>query len=162
MDTAISIAAITTPIIIALGFYFAYRQLQATRNTRIAQLVVMLMEFWNSPEVSEARRKINECGKKLKQTYEAADKADQIEAYGSLIRVANFFDGLGVLVVEGYVNLDVAYDMYGKAEKTYCSLYEPLITAREYEGYLPYFIKLHDLFVKEEARRSQAKKRRAS
>jgi len=162
LDIARNAALIATPIIIAIGFYFAYRQWQAIRNTRVAQVVVSLMSIWDSPEMTEARRRINESGTNLKKDFEAADKANQIEAYGVFIRVANFFDGLGVLVAEGFLEVAIAYDMYGKAEKTYCRLYEPMITAREYEGYVPYFIKLHELFVKEEARRSKVKQRRAS
>jgi hypothetical protein len=120
------------------------------------------MKYWDSPEMAEARRKVNESGSKLKQDYEVADKNYQIEAYGSLIRVINFFDMLGVLVANGYLDLDLAYDMYGKAEKTYHRLYEPLISAREYEGYVPYFMELHNLLIKEEARRSKSRERRAS
>lgn len=162
LDIIVSAAIIATPIIIAIGFYFAYGQWQATRKARMAQVVISLMSVWDSPEMAESRRKVNESGSNLKKDYESADKANQIEAYGSFIRVVNFFDGLGVLVTEGFLETAIAYDLFGKAEKTYYRLYEPMITMREYEGYVPYFVKLHDLFVKEEARRSEVKQRRTS
>ena len=164
LNTIATWAIIATPIIIGAGFYFAYRQCQSMRNARIAQLVIDLMSVWDSPEMSESRRKVNESSKNLQKDYEAADQANQIEAYSSLIRVANFFDELGVLVAEGLLDIGIAYDVFGKAEKTYYGIYEPMITTKKYEGYVQYFIKLNDLFVKEEARRSvtKIKKRRAS
>lgn len=162
MDIVVSLAIIITPIIIAVSFYFAYGQWQATRKARMAQVVIWLMNVWDSPETAEARRKVNESGTNLRKDYEAADKAHQIEAYSSFIRVANFFDELGVLCTEGYLATCIAYDIFGKAEKTYYRLYEPMICSREYEGYAQYFIKLHDLFIKEEARHSKVKSRRAS
>lgn len=162
MDTVVYAALIATPIVIGVGFYFAHRQWQAIRKARTAQVIVSLMSVWDSPETVESRRKVNESGSNLKKDYESADKANQIEAYGSLIRVANFFDEVGALVAEGLLERAIAYDVWGKAEKTYYRLYEPMITAREYEGYVQYFIKLHALFVKEEARRSKVKQQRAS
>lgn len=157
LDIIVSAAIITTPIIIVIGFYFAYGQWQAMRNARIAQVVISLMSVWDSPEMAESRRKVNESGDNLKRDYESADKANQIEAYSSLIRVANFFDELGVLVAEGFLQTCVAYGVFGKAEKTYYRLYEPMITTKQYEGYVQYFVKLHELFIKEEARHSTAK-----
>lgn len=162
LDTAVNAAIIATPIIIAVGFYFAYGQWQATRKARMAQVVISLMNIWLSPEMAESRRKVNESGSNLKKDYESADKANQIEAYSSLTQVINLFDGLGLLVAEGFLETSVAYDLFGKAEKTYHRIYEPMVTAREYEGYVPYFTKLHELFVKEEACRSKVKKPHAS
>lgn len=162
LSTIADIALIATPIVVAVGFGFAYRQWQAERNTRMAQLITSLMSMWISPEMAESRCKLNKSGSNLKRDYEAADKANQPEAYGMFTRVVNFFDGVGVLLSEGFLDTHIAYDLFGKAEKTYYRLYEPMITTQQYEEYVPYFIKLHQLFIKEEARCSQVKKRRAS
>jgi len=118
--------------------------------------------MWDSPEMAESRQKVNAYGPNLKKSYEDAEKTHALEAYTSLIRVANFFDALGVQVAEGFLDLCIAYDLFGKTEKTYYALYEHLINAPEYEEYVPYFRKLHELFVKEEAHRSQVKRQRAS
>lgn len=162
LNTATSAALIATPIIIGIGFYFAYRQWDTIRKTRTAEVVVSLMDTWDSPQMAESRRKVNESGSNLRRDYEAADKANQIESYAEFIRVANFFDELGVLVAEGLLDRAIAYDVWGKAEKTYYRLYEPMITTKQYEGYAQYFIKLHELLIKEEAQRSTIKQRRAS
>ena len=162
MQTAADIALILTPIIIGLGFYLGYGQWVSTRKARMAQLITLLAERWDSPEMVESRRRVNECGRRLKEVWEDADKAVEEPAFGSLIRVANFFDVLGVQVVEGFLDVRIAYDLFGKAEKTYYRLYDPLINSPECEEYVKCFRELHDLFVKEEARRSKTKKRRAS
>lgn len=156
------IALIVTPIVIAVGFYFAYKQWASTRNARMAELVVLITCYWNSQEMAESRRAVNECGSNLKKAWEDADKTNEISSYGSLIRVANFFDALGVQVGEGFLDIVIAYDLFGKAEKTYYRLYDPLINAREYEDYVPCFRKLHELFIKEEAHRSHVKQQRVS
>ena len=129
-------AIIATPIVIAVGFYFAHRQWQSMRNARIAQLVISLMSVWDSPEMAESRRQVTESGKNLQKDYEAADQANKIEAYSSFIRVANFFDELGVIITEGLLDVRIAYDVWGKAEKTYYTLYDPMITLKKYEGYV--------------------------
>jgi hypothetical protein len=162
LDIGVCVAAIATPIVIALGFLFTYRQWQSIRNSRMAEVVISIMRIWDSPEMAESRCKVNASGLNLKKDYETADKANTIDAYASLIRVINFFDGLGVLVAEGLLDSDIAYDLLGKAEKTYYRLYEPMITAREFEDYTPYFLRLHKSFINEEARRSKVKKQRAS
>ena len=162
VDIIVNYAIIATPIAIGLGFYFAYRQWKAVRNTRIAQTVISLMGQWDSPEMAESRHKVNESGSNLQSDYEKADNANLIEIYSSLTRVANFFDELGALVSEGYLDVTIAYDGWGKAEKTYYMLYEPMITQKKFEGYVVCFLKLHELFVKEEARRSKVKRPRAS
>jgi len=155
-------ALIATPIIIAIGLYFAYRECVSVRNARIAQTIVSLMSVWDSDGMAESRRKVNESGKNLQVDYEVSDEKNELDSYTSYIRVANFFDGLGALVAEGYLDVRIAYDHLGKAEKTYYMFYEPMITSSKYEGYVRYFIKLHELFTKEEARRSKTKQRRAS
>ncbi len=162
LDIIANYAVIATPIVIGVGFYFAYRQWQAARNARIAQVIVSLMSQWDSPKMAESRRKVNESGPNLESDYKKADKANAIEAYSSFTEVSNFFDGLGALVAEGYLDVAIAFDVWGKAEKTYYGLYEPMLKNKNYEEYVLCFQKLHDLFVKEEARRSKVKRRRAS
>lgn len=157
-------ALIATPVIILGGFIFAWWQLKSMRNARVAELMVALGNMWDSDGMAESRRKITESGKNIQRDYEAADKANQIEVFTSYTRVANFFDELGALVAEGLLDVRIAYDVWGKAEKTYYAIYEPMITTPKYEEYVQYFAQLHDLFTIEKARRSNkvAKKRRAS
>ena len=162
LNTAASWALIATPVIIGIGLYFAYRECQSMRNARTAQVIVSLMNIWDSTEMAESRQKVTESGKNLQKDYEAADKINGIEVFTSFTRVANFFDGLGALVTEGLLDCYVAYDIWGKAEKYYYGIYEPMITSEQYQGYVQYFSKLHALFIQEEARRSKVKKRRAS
>lgn len=156
------IALIATPIVIAVGFYFAYGQWAATRKARMAEVVIRITDRWDSLLMAESRREVNLSGPNLKADYENADKSNDKKVFGSLTRTANFFDTLGVLVTEGFLECKIAYDLFGKAEKTYYRLYDPLINNPQYKDYTPYFCSLHDLFIKEEARRSQVKKRRAS
>lgn len=159
--TAVNWALIATPIIIFGGFIFAWRQLRSMRNARVAELIVALGKEWDSDGMAESRRKVNEVKEDIQKAYEDADKENKIEVFTSLTRVANFFDELGALVAEDCLDTSCAYDVWGKAEKTYYAIYEPMISTKKYEGYVQYFIKLHDFFIKEEARRSPVKKRRA-
>lgn len=162
LSSAANWALIATPFIIAGGLYLAYRECTSIRNARITQTIISLMKVWDSDGMAESRRKVNESGKNLQADYEDSDKRNDIGTYTSYIRVANFFDGLGALVAEGYLDVRIAYDHWGKAEKTYYMLYEPMLTSKKYEGYVQYFVRLHELFTKEEAHRSKIKQRHAS
>ncbi len=162
LDTVVKIAFIATPITVIVGFYFAYRQWNAVRNTRMADLILRLGQLWDSEAMAESRHKLNTLGKDIKKTFEEADKSNDIAAYTTLGRTLNYFDTVGVLVCEGFLSCSIAYDILGKAERTYYGLYESLIKTKPFDDYVPYFAKLHDLFIKEEARRSKTKQRRAS
>ena len=155
------IALIATPIVIALGFYFAYGQWASIRKARMAEIVISLTTSWDSAIMAESRQAISSKGKNLKKNYEEADNTNADEAFGSLTRVGDFFDALGVLVSEGFLECKIAYDLFGEAEKYYHGLYEPLIKSTDYKDYVPYFSRLHELFEKEKACRSKVKKKRA-
>src|SRR4030042_1290439 len=155
MDVAVQIATILTPIVIGVGFYFAYVQWSSMRRGRMAQLVMSLLEQWSSPQMVKSRHAISMAGSTFKTAFEEASKKNDIVFFGDYVSVMNFFDTLGVLVTEGYLDCAIAFDMLHKAEKYYYSLYESIITATpELKGNIPYFIKLHELFIQEEGRRS--------
>ena len=162
LDIIVNYAVIATSIVIGIGFYFAYKQWQTARNTRIAQVIISLMNQWDSPQMAKSRQMVNKSGSNLQKDYEKADEINAIEVYTSFTRVADFFDELGVLVSRGYLDVAIAFDDWGKAEKTYYRLYEPMLSQKKYEGYAVCFLKLHELFLKEEARRSKVKSPRAS
>lgn len=162
MFTIADIALIATAIFIAVGFYFAYNQWGSIRKARMAEIVISLTTSWDSPLMAESRRAVSLSDKNLKKDYEKADKNNEEEAFGSLTRVGDFFDALGVLVAEGLLECKIAYDLFGEAEKYYYSVYEPVITSTDYKDYVPYLSRLHELFIQEEGCRSKVKKKRAS
>ncbi|MCJ7514665.1 MAG: hypothetical protein MUO89_01680 [Dehalococcoidia bacterium] len=162
MVLAVQIFQILTPIVIGIGFFFAWQQWSSMRRGRMAQLVMSLLEQWSSPQMVQSRHSISLAGSNFKTAFEEAGNKNDIIFFGDYVSVMNFFDTLGVLVTEGYLDCAIAFDMLHKAEKYYYSLYESIITATpELKGNIPYFIKLHELFIQEEAHRSTAKKRRA-
>lgn len=155
LSSIVDIALVATPIVIAVGFYFAYGQWVSTRKARMAELVMLITSRWDSPEMAESRREVNLSGPNLKTDYENADRDNDRKAFGSLTRTANFFDTLGVLVAERYLKCKIAYDLFGRAERAYYELYDPLINSPGCKDYTPYFRDLDDRFAKEKARRSQ-------
>lgn len=161
MDIAVQIAMILTPIVIGIGFYFAWVQWSSMRKARMAQLVMSIFQQWSSAQMINARQAVNLSGSSLKNAFESAEKTNDIKFFSEYSLVVNFFDTLGVLVCEGYLECRVAFDMFGKTEKHYYNLYEDTIKATEFKGYVPYFLKLHELFIQEEACRSSVKKRHA-
>jgi len=158
LATAMKIASILTPIAIAAGFGFAYRQLQSLRNSRMAQIILSLAERWESSEIQLSRCKVSQCGEKLKAEIDKASKKSSSELC-VLAGVGNFFDFLGAIVKEGYLSCQVAYGLYWRAEQHYYTLYQPILEAPEYKDFLEYFQTLHRLFEEERTRRHKEKPR---
>lgn len=149
---------IITPILLIAAICFAYTQWKTAQNTRMAQIVLAITERWDSPDMVESRLKVNEYGKELKNKIEEADKANSLELY-TLVRIANFFDALGVLVKEGLLDCKMGYKIYGRAEEHYYQFYRPILDNSQYTSYLKGYVELHKLFQKEEAAQSKTKHR---
>ena len=152
MDTAVDIGLIATPVVIFIGFLFAYKQWRATRNARMAGIVMSITAQWDSPGMKESRRAVNALNYKLKEEIYEADRKNLPELY-TLLEVANFFDALGLLIVEGLLSRRLGYRLFGRAEERYYELYRPVIEQGEFSGYLKCFPKLHDAFKREAAKR---------
>lgn len=168
MSVAVNIAMIITPILIGGGFYFAYRQwkvaqrqgqaslsqLEATRGARIAQVILELAARWDSKELKESRLKVNENAERLKESIEQADANNSKELF-DLVAVGNFFDTVGVLVMEGFLSCGIAYDLLGGPEEYYYNVYKSILEDTKGKKHYKYFIQLHEAFRKEEAGRSK-------
>lgn len=158
---AVNLALIVSPIVIAVGFGFAWLQLASMRKARMAELVMLLFAQWSSPQMVKARQSVCISGSDLQADFEVADKNNDEKFFSDYTAVSNFFDTLGVLVYERYLDCAIAFDTFGKAEKFYHGLYESIITAAGFKGNLSYFIRLHELFIQEEECRSKKKNRHA-
>lgn len=91
MSLVVNIAVIITPILIGAGFFLAYRQWEAMRATRMAQLILELAAKWDSRELKESRQKVKKNAERLKQAIEEAH-ANNSEDLFDLVEVGNFFD----------------------------------------------------------------------
>lgn len=154
-----NIAAIATPIVILLGFIFAYKQWASYRNARMAQIILSITERWDSPTMEQSRSKVNTSGSNLKSDIEQADRTNSMDLY-PLIMVANFFDALGLMVDEGFLDHKMCYKLFGRAEEHYYGMYREILEDQKYLDYFKYFIKLHQIFRKEAASRLKTKPRR--
>jgi len=158
LASAAKIATIVTPIVIAGGFGFAYRQWQSIRNTRMAEILVSLGKQWDSPEMQDSRCLVNQCGKNLKQEIKKADTENSPDLY-RLVKVANFFDFLGGMVMAGYFDVRTAYDVFWRTEEHYYELYRLILDDPDYKDYIQCFQKLHQAFATEKAKRIKEKPR---
>lgn len=157
MDIGIAsdIALIATPVIIVVGFIFAYRQLKASLNTRLAGFILSMSVHWDGRLMEESRRKVDESGQDLKVRIEEAVNNHNDEELHKLVRVANFFDSLGALVTEGLIDCRVAYKLFGRTEDHYYNCYRPILENTNYKDYFKYFNELDQAFTKEEGKLSK-------
>ena len=154
MGIVVSIAIIITPILIVGGFYFAYRECQAIRALRIAQVILDLSAQWDGEELKESRQKVKQNAERLKQAIEEAQASSSKELF-DLVQVGNFFDTLGVLVIEGFLNCRIAYDIFGAPEESYYNIYKSILDDPNCKNNYKYFIQLNEAFKNEEAERSK-------
>jgi len=159
VELAKFIAIIATPIAIGAGFWFARRQLISQRNARTAEIILHITEHWDSEDMKKCRMKVHGLGDELKTTIEAEAKKRDSEEILNLVKVANFFDSLGLMVMEGLIPCPMAYQLFGRAEEEYYKYYRSMLEDAKYKDYFKYFIQLQEAFVKERARCSPAKPR---
>ncbi len=160
MSTVADVGLILTPIIIGVGFFFAYRQWVASRNARMAAIILSITERWDSPDMIISRARVSKSGNNLRAEMERAD-ADSSQDFQELAKVANFFDTLGLLVMEGFIDCPMGYTLFGRAEEHYYELYRPIIETPHYTESIKYFKQLHEAFKAEAAKRSDARPRRS-
>jgi len=140
-------ATILTPIILAAALFYAYRQWHSTQNARMADIILDITARWDSPEMETSRNKV--CTSlNLKQDIENASQANSMELF-DLIRVANFFDSLGSLTAEGYLDCKLCYNLFGAAEESYYKRYRPIIEDSQHSKKFKYFAELHIVLAKQ-------------
>lgn len=138
----------------------AQEQIEALRKTRTAEIILKLIEQWDSKDLQNSRQKLSSLGTKEEVKKKIVEERDgKSEDLYPLIMVSNFFDTLGVMVLNGYLEQQIAYDLFGIAFNTYANLYESVLEDLTYKKYLIYFLKLRDVFKKIEASRSDVEAR---
>lgn len=157
MEIAVDIAIIVTPLLIIVGFIFAYRQWNAARAARMAEVILQIAVQWDSKELKKSRNKVKSNAERIKQAIEEAH-ANNSEELFDLVHVGNFFDTVGVLVTEGFLTRRIAYDLLGVPGESYFKIYKSIIEDSHYKDNFKYFIKLHEAFLNEEAERSKIPK----
>lgn len=150
-------AAIITPLLIVGAIIFAYTQWRSAQNARVAHILLAITERWDSQDMEIARGVVSACGDDLLAKIDAADTSNSDELY-RLVRVANFFDTIGVMIVEGLLDCMMGFKLFGRAEEHYYGLYRPILEDPKRASYFKYFVELHELFRKEEAALSKTKR----
>ena len=143
-----NLAGIATPIVIAIGFYFAYRHWEALLADRVAQIILSISEQWNSEGMRKARQLTYSYEKNLPAKIKELADANSPKWY-ELMSVPNFFDTLGLIVMEGLIPRPMAYRIFGETTLNYSLLYEPTIKEPGQEIYWPYLIRLVAVFNEE-------------
>ncbi|MCJ7426116.1 MAG: hypothetical protein MUO17_03145 [Dehalococcoidales bacterium] len=90
-----------TPIALVLAGAIAYQQLEHARHARCAGLLLDIMKQWNSKEMAESRQLLWEMKNpkdEILKLYKAKD-----ENFIKVLKVAEFGESLGVLVLCGYI-----------------------------------------------------------
>ena len=143
------VGMIATPLLVAGGIWLAITQLKSGQNTRMAEILLSITERWDSKEMEESRHTIFEYEpKELAEAINEADKNNSDDLY-KLIRVANFFDTVGLMVVEGLLRCEMTYKLFGEAEANVHKYYATVLSDRKNSKFFKYFIALHAEFQSE-------------
>jgi len=133
MSFAVDIAVIIAMILIGVGFGFAYKQWEAGRATRMAQVILKLAAQWDSIGLKESRHKIKENAERLKQAIEEAHANNSKDLF-DLVQAGNFFDTVGALVAEGFLARRIAYDLLAGPEENYYNMYKSIPEDPKYKN----------------------------
>jgi len=137
----VDLAEIATPIVIAIGFFFAYRHWKTLQAARMAQIILSISERWDSEEIMRGRRLTYDYERNLTAKLKELGDANSHEWY-ELTSVPNFFDTLGSIVMEGLLSRSMAYKLFGETALNYFRLYQPSMQEPGQELYWQYFISL--------------------
>jgi hypothetical protein len=155
MNLGIFIASIATPFILVAATIVAVFELRAIRKERMGEIVLRLIDKWDTEELTEAKNQARSIGTKAITKIFGSEKAEQDPAFFILARVANYFDGLGVLIDDGYLDRKTAYDLLGEAESDYFTLFEEVLGLSAFKDRLHYWPILHEHFIHEKAKRTK-------
>ena len=160
------IGMIATPLLLGGGIWLAVTQWKSGQNTRMAQIMLSITERWDSKEMEASRHAIFQYEPEgLKQAINEADRNNSKDLY-NLIRVANFFDTVGLMVVEGLLKCESTYKLFGEAEANIHKYYSPILTDPKQGKFFKYFNALHQEFQseceKEEKKQQKIEKQKAA
>ena len=119
---------ILTCIVLVVGVVAALRELSHMRKSRHSELLMDLYQMWDDEPLTEARRLIKAIKTKqaLKEKLEEWDRGEQKEFFIAL-RVCNYFEHIGHLVVKNYLKGKDAKDLMGPSIIKYYEIFEDYI-----------------------------------
>lgn len=123
-----------------LAVIAAILQLNSMRKARIADVINHLGERWDSKEMAESRKLIND-QTNLVNAVDTANNQNTEDLY-KFMRVPNFFDALGVLVDSGCLPKKLVEKFMKEAATDYFDSFKPMLETKKYKGYFVYFRKL--------------------
>ena len=151
------IGMIVTPLLLGAGIYLTITQWKSSQNTRMAQIMLSITERWDSKQMEESRHAIFKYDPEaLRKAINEADKDNSEDLY-KLIRVANFFDTVGLMVVEGLLKCETTYRLFGEAEANTYKYYAPILQDSNQGKFFKYFNALHQEFQSECEKESKRK-----
>ena len=114
----------------------AVHQLVEAQTARKVQILTDLSRRWDDLVLSESRRKVNTFigdPERLSRTLKRLDKKNRADYY-VIIRVANFFEDLAILVGEDALSLELVKNSLGGPIRHYWSLFRCYILAAQEES----------------------------
>lgn len=114
--------ALVTPVVLAVAAVIAYQQLEHARHTRCAELLLDIMKWWVSDEISEARQlllNMPDAKNEIVRLY----KAGHVN-FAKVVKIAEFGESLGVLVSRHYVDKKDIWLLFEDDWKKYYELFD--------------------------------------
>ena len=143
-----AILALSTVIMaIAIGFTAIYAavQLRHLKRARRSSILMELAQAWDSDKNVEARKILSvysegipfdKAAKDLASDVKILDKENADKFY-TIVRVANFFENLGLLTCEGHLDRKDAMELFGSAAKRYWLLMKDVANYQRKEADKP-------------------------
>ncbi len=130
-NTVLAISTALMALAIGITAGFAIVQLWNIKKARFSDLSMRLNQIWDSNDYICSRSMINqhasgstleEASQNLKESLMSLSKTNAKE-YFIMIRIANFFENLGVIVSKDYLNHEEALEFFGSAARRYWKLF---------------------------------------
>jgi len=121
------------------GLIYAVRQVRSLKKSRMAQMIVQLCEYWDSPPMMEARKFIHQqlsgypatadWAKEMARLYDNIYRdPNRFDEFLMLGRVLNFIHNIAVFSQKGLLDIELIDSVFGHVIENYCEIFKDIIS----------------------------------
>ncbi|GBC84891.1 hypothetical protein HRbin11_01326 [bacterium HR11] len=126
-------------IMTIVGVVYAGRQLRALKKSRMAQMIIQLCEYWESPTMVEARAFIYEEISQFTATTDPASKIQELyNSYSQDLqnlhkflqfgKILNFIHNIAIFADQGLIDVRLIHSVFGAPIENYYKIFKKVIS----------------------------------
>jgi hypothetical protein len=141
MDDLTAISTIVATVSIVIGVIFTLLELRNFHRSRKTEIIMKIYDRFSSREMVEAINKIGSI------TFDNFDEYRKKYGFTEIAEVAVLFEGLGVLLEQKLIDIDLVDDLFGPTLDVLWDRMKPVIVSMRKSLNQPYFFSHYEYLV---------------